>query len=146
MRVTAKITAEEERYDTFKCVATSKIITGYEMESVQHTLNIQPNHQNARSNVRDCGRKLGLAIARFLSLQMPTEQVPGITAGEKDAGKLDFVSEGGSEKRRKEKEELWKKVMLQTTRIIPKEENYVVIEELSLKNKSGPLDSQNQLI
>ena len=137
MRVTAKITAEEERYDTFKCVSTSKIITGYEMESVERTINIQ---QNARNSVQHCGRKLGSAIARFLSSQMSNEQRPDSRGEEKEsefAKKLDLALRI----RRKEKEELWKKVMSQTTRQLPKEESYILIEEMSL-NESSPLDSQ----
>ena len=136
MRFSAKITTEEERYDTSstaECVSTThlQIITGYEMESIQRTINLRPKNRRA-SSVPNFRRKSGLLIPnkeRVRKKRDPTftdeEELELCRIG------MGMGYGGGSDERKKEEDELRKKMMRKPSRKVSREGNYVLIQEIS---------------
>ena len=63
MRFSAKITTEEERFDddSSEAICSFQITTGYEMESIQQTINLRPKNRRA-SSVPTFKRKSGLSF------------------------------------------------------------------------------------
>ena len=131
MRFSAKITTEEERYDTSstaECVSTThfQITTGYEMESIQRTINLRPKNRRA-SSVPNFRRKSGLLIPTKERVRKKRDP----TFTEEEELELCRIGMGmgyGSDERRKEEEELRKKMMRKPSRKVSREGNYVLIQ------------------
>ena len=115
MRFSAKITTQEDRYDanTSECVPTYQITTGYEMESIQCTVQLRPKGRRATS-VPNFKRKSGLKMSGSSPSRSRKKRDPGFTEEEElelcRIG-LGMGYGGGSEEKRKEEEELRKKMM-----------------------------------
>ena len=135
MRFSAKITTQEDRYDTktSECVPTYQLTTGYEMESIQCTVNLRPKGRRATS-VPNFRRKSGLRIPGPSSSRTRKKRDPGFTEEEElelcRIG-LGLGYGGGSEEKRKEEEELKKKMMRKPSRKVSREGGFVLIQEIS---------------
>ena len=136
MRFSARITTEEEIYDTSsteECVSTKhfQITTGYEMESIQRTINLRPKNRRVPS-VPNFRKKSGLLIPnkeRVRKTRDPTfteeEELELCRIG------MGMGHGGGSDEKRKEDEKLRKKMMRKPSRKVSREGNYVLIQEIS---------------
>ena len=134
MRFSAKITTEEERYEsssTSDCVSMThfQITTGYEMESIQRTINLRPKNRRA-SSVPNFRRKSGLLIPTKERVRKKRD--PTFTEEEElELCRIGMGMGHGSDERRKEEEELRKKMMRKPSRKVSREGNYVLIQEIS---------------
>ena len=133
MRFSAKITTEEERFDDSSSesvkITINQITTGYEMESIQQTINLRPKNRRA-SSVPTFKRKSGLALPGSNS-RIRKKRDPTFTEEEELELCRIGMGLGGSEERRKEEEELRKKIMRKPSRKVSREGSYVLIQEIS---------------
>ena len=136
MRFSAKITTEEERYNTpsSASVSTFQILTtGYEMESIQRTINILPKCRRA-SSVPCFRRKSELVMNGASSYRARKKRDPTFTEEEElELCRIGLGGGygGGSEQKRKEEEDLRKKMMRKPSRKVSREGSYVLIQEIS---------------
>ena len=133
MRFSAKITTEEERFDddSSESIFSYQITTGYEMESIQRTINLRPRNRRA-SSVPNFKRKSGLVMPGASTSRIRKKRDPTFT--EEEELELCRIGMGlgcGSDERRREEEELRKKMMRKPSRKVSREGSYVLIQEIS---------------
>ena len=132
MRFSAKITTEEERFDddSSEAICSFQITTGYEMESIQQTINLRPKNRRA-SSVPTFKRKSGLSFPGSSTSRIRKKRDPTFTEEEELELCRIGMGLGGSEERRREEEELRKKMMRKPSRKVSREGSYVLIQEIS---------------
>ena len=136
MRFLATISTQEDRYDTItaECISTDEEITGYEMESIQCTVQLKPRGRKM-SSAPVLRRRSGLKMSGGMTSSRSRKKHDQIFTEEEELELcrigLGAGSGGGSSEKQREEEELRKKMMKKPSRKVSREGDHMLIQEIT---------------
>ena len=142
MRFSAKISTQEDRYDTntSECISSYVSSTGYEMESIQCTVQLQPVPAVPvrlfllTASVPNHRRKSGTRVAGSSSSTRTRKKRDANFTEEEELELCRIglgMGYGETSQKKKEEEELRMKMMRKPSRKVSREGDFVLIQEIS---------------